>query len=97
MTPSVLISPDNHAVYWAVSNYFGYLNYWIVHDLFCSNNFSAKNNEAAEERRQLPNACLPLPPASRVALNESVCSPLFIFLSASTREGSIYLVAYDLG
>lgn len=86
MAASLLISADNHAVYWAVANYLGYLNHWIVHDLFCSDNFSAKRIEPAEERRHLPNSCLPLPPALPVTLNESFGSPLSILLSMSKKR-----------
>lgn len=76
---SLLIWADNHAVCWAVPNYFGYLNYWIVYDLFCSSNFSAKIIEPAEECMHLPSSDLLLPLALCVTLNESFCFHVFYF------------------
>lgn len=57
LAASLLIWADSHAVCWAGSNYFGCLNYGIVCDLLCSNNFSAK-----KELNQLKSPCVYLVP-----------------------------------
>lgn len=94
LASSLLIWADNHAVCWAGSNYFGCLNYGIVRDLLCSNNFSAK-----KELNQLKSPCvylvpiLLLPLALCVMLNESFCFLVFHFPLCEHGENDIYLVA----
>lgn len=94
LASSLLIWADNHAVCWAGSNYFGCLNYGIVHELLCSNNFSAKKGiEPAQESPRLPCSYLLLPLALCVMLNESFCFLVFYFPLCEQGENDIYLVA----
>lgn len=94
LASSLLIWADNRAVCWAGSNYFGCLNYGIVHELLCSNNFSAKKGfEPAQGSMRLPCSCLLLPPALCVKLSESFSFLVFHFPLFEHGENDIYLVA----
>lgn len=85
---SLLIWADNRAVCWAGSNY------GIVHELLCSNNFSAKKGiEPAQGSMRLPCSCLLLPPALCVMLSESFSFLVFHFPLFEHGENDIYLVA----